>query len=97
MNKNDLPNFKGKCLSITAINNGGNFDLYDPHFEYQGGRLFIVGTVPNSATQSNWAENAQGALAWDRVNDYLVFESLKKYLKAIEKSEDYQKKKKSKK
>ncbi len=90
--KTALPNFSGKCLSISIINDTHNYDIYDPTFETQGGRLFITGKVPKGATDSNWAMNSQIFVAWDRVSDYYVFKNLKAYKKAIKTSEKYQKK-----
>ncbi len=97
LDKNDLPDFSGKCISISLIDDSVSHDLCNPHFEYQGNRLFIVGTIPEGATESDWAANKIGAIAWDRVLQYFVFDNLKDYQKAIKKSEDYQKTKKKKK
>ena len=69
-------------------------DLLNPHFEIQGGRLFIIGTVPLGSTKSDWCANHLGAVAWDRVTDYFLFDSLEDYTKAIRKSESGKKKKK---
>ena len=87
----NLPNLEGKCVSITIMDDGNSHDLFNPHFELQGGRLFIIGSVPEGATDSNWVVGCQSAVAWDRVTDYFVFENLEAYTKAIEKSNQYQK------
>lgn len=86
----NFPDFKGKCLSITIMDDGINRDLFDPHFEEQAGRIFIVGTIPKGATDSDWIAGCQGAVAWDRVTDYSVFENLEAYSKAIAISEQHQ-------
>lgn len=85
--KSNLPDFKGKFLSITIMDDDSSHDLGNPYFEYQGGRLFIIGTVPKDSTESNWVTGSQGAVAWDRVTDYFVFESAAAYSKAIKTSE----------
>lgn len=78
---------------MTLIDDDVSHDLFDPHFENQGNRLFIVGTIPKGSTESNWVDNCQGAVAWDRVQDYVVFDDLDSYTKAIRISEDYHSKK----
>ena len=86
-----LPDFSGKCLSITIQDDSISHDLLNPRFEYQGGRLFIIGITPENATASNWVAGCESAIAWSRVTDYFVFENEEKYQAAIRKSEDYHK------
>ena len=86
-----LPDFSGKCLSIKIRENPYALGLNDPHFEYQGDRLFIIGTIPQGAAGSNWELGAQRAIAWKLVTDYLVFDSLHTFENAIKKSIQYQK------
>lgn len=92
----NMPDFSGKCLSIKLVDDDTNHDLFDPHFEVQGERLFLIGTVPVGATRADWAADCIGAVAWDRVADYFVFDSLQAWEKGAKKSEDYYKKKKKK-
>ena len=87
----DLPDFSGKILSITIMDDDVSYDLTDPHFEVQGGRLFIIGIVPKGATGSNWSAGATSAVAWERITDYYVFNSLDAYQRATEVSANYQK------
>lgn len=87
--KESYPDFKGKVLSITIKDDTINRDLIDPHFENQAGRIFIIGTVPKGATESDWVEGCQNSVAWDRITDYYIFDNLDAYLKAIKISEDY--------
>ena len=90
--KNTLPDFAGKCVSISLEDvDDSSYDLYDPHFEMQGGRLFIVGTVPHDATRSNWSEGCLSAVAWDRVTDYVVLDSLIAWKNALKKSRSIEK------
>jgi len=93
----NVPDFSGKCLSIELINDEINYDLNNPHFELQGGRLFIVGTVPPGATSSDWAVNSESSVAWDQVANYFVFDSLDHWVKATKISWDYEKKNKQEK
>lgn len=89
MNKDYLPDFAGKCISMMLIDEEDSHDLNNPHFEYLGGRLFIIGTIPEIATCSGWSGNQIGGVAWERVRDYVLFESLDAYIKAAQKFEDY--------
>lgn len=83
MEKSYLPNFTGKCLSLIIENQESNLDLISPRFEYQGNRLFIIGTVPVGAVESDWAANSTCAIAWEKVTNYYVFEDLNTYFKAV--------------
>lgn len=71
--------FSGKVLSVTCFDDISSCDLFSPCVEMQGKRLFVVGTVPSWTSSSNWAAGSQSAIAWDRVNDYIVFDTLEKY------------------
>ena len=42
----NVPDFSGKCMTLTLKDDEESHDLNDPHFEMQGGRLFIIGTIP---------------------------------------------------
>jgi len=95
IHKRDI--FKGKCLSILLRDDSYHHDLIDPCFEYQGDRLFLIGTIPKGATNSNWTKGQKGAVAWDRVYEYIVFDSFDEYKKATNKSEKYDSKPKKKK
>ena len=89
MDKDFLPDFSGKCISMTLIDEEHSHDLDNPHFEYQGGRLFIIGTIPEIATDSGWSGNQIGGVAWDRVRDYVLFDNLETYIEAVQKSAAY--------
>jgi hypothetical protein len=87
MNKHDLPDFSGKCLSLKILESEHSHDLYDPHFEVQAGRLFLIGTIPQGSSASGWDANQTGAVAWEHVRNYVLFESLEAFERAIEISE----------
>ena len=78
--KEKLPDFDGKVVSVVCVNEDTGQLIRSPRFERQGGRLFIVGAVPEDASQDNWMEDLPCAIAWDTVQDYVVFESMKDYL-----------------
>ena len=81
--------FSGKVISITITGQDVSHDLVDPRFDLQAGRMFIVGSTPKGATESGWAVGALCAVAWDRVTDYFLFESLEQYEKATRISAEF--------
>jgi len=56
-----------------------NAVLQNAHFENQGGRIFVVGEFAEGTTANDWASGISTAIAWDQVEQYLVFESLEDY------------------
>lgn len=50
--------------------------LLSPRCEMQGDRLFVVGTIP---VTDHWSSGLHGAIAWDYVMRYIVFESVEEY------------------
>lgn len=85
--KNALPDFSNKCLSVSLIDDEDAHDLVAPKFEWQAGRLFLIGVVPNCSTKSDWTAGCTAAVAWDRVQEYVVFDSEDAFLKAAAISE----------
>ena len=81
MNKTTLPDFKNKVVSVGLDTNEYGYAINSPRWETQGGRLFLVGTVPRAASSRDCAEGAVRAVAWDHVTDYYVFDSVKDYRK----------------
>lgn len=89
---NNSPNFSGKVISVKLENDESSYDFYDSHFEMQGERLFLIGTIPHDSTRSNWSENCTGAIAWECVTAYVVLDSLDAWHKAVKKSQQIEKK-----
>ncbi len=87
--KDNLPDFTGKCISMSLHGDQESHDLNNPRFEYQGGQLFIVGTIPRLATDSGRSANQTGAVAWSQVRNYVLFENLSEYERAVAISETY--------
>ncbi len=75
---------------MMLIDESHSHDLSNPYFEYQGGRLFIVGIIPQGATESDWSGNQIGGVAWDRVREYVLFENLETYIEGVKKSNTVQ-------
>ncbi len=89
MNKDDYPDFSEKYLSIKISDSEHSFDLCNPKFEWQAGKLFIVGIVPKGSSESNWDAGKINAVLWDEVRSYLVFDSLEEITKAFEISDRF--------
>jgi len=81
------PNFSDKILSISTSGDSYNHDLISPKFEEVAGRIFITGRIPRESTQSGWNENKIGAVAWDIVTEYVIFDTYEEYKASTEKSE----------
>ena len=79
------PDFKGKTVSFSTAES--TLAIVEPTFETQGGRLFVVGTIPAKASTNDWAEGRLSAVAWDAVTDYIVFDSVDQYVELLKLSE----------
>jgi hypothetical protein len=81
MKKATLPDFKGKVVSVGIATDNYGYAINSPHWENQGGRLFLIGEVPSYGSVRGWADGAVRAVAWDQVTDYYVFDSLNDFIK----------------
>lgn len=73
------PNFTGKTVSVGLAGEDTTSAIENPRFEMQAGRLFLVGTVPRGGSPRNWAAGIPVAVAWDQVQDYMIFDSAEDY------------------
>jgi hypothetical protein len=74
-----LPDFGGKL--VMAIFNRPGEDhtvIQNPRFEEQGGRLFLVGTIPAGVIPG--FDGLPAAVAWENVEQYIVLQSVEQYL-----------------
>ena len=94
MKRTTFPDFSGKFVSLSIAGDSG-YTMDRPHFEWQGGRLFLVGIVPHGGSNGDWSEGAGCAVAWDGVTDYLVFDSAEHYQKGLAKFRKYKSKRKA--
>jgi hypothetical protein len=79
-----LPSFANRVLSVVCVGEDTGQLIANPKWEKQGGRLFLIGTVPKKASQDNWMEDLPCAIAWDTVQDYVVFASIDDYFERLE-------------
>jgi len=77
--KKALPDFSKKLVSVSLVGDKDGRALDRPRWVTQGGRLFLVGTVPRRGSTRDWCEGLASAVAWDQVTDYLVFDSADHY------------------
>ncbi len=77
-----LPNLSGKVVVLYLANR--NYEhvvvMEDPIFELNGERLFLCGAIPDGVSPNDWAAGIRSSVAWDQVEEYLVFDSLEDYL-----------------
>ena len=88
-----LPDFTSKVISLSLAGEEWARVLVHPRWEVQGGRLFLVGTIVRGSATNDWCAGLPNAAAWDRVTDYIVFESPEHYAKSL--AAYYRKKRKS--
>jgi hypothetical protein len=82
-NKTGLPDFTKKVVSVSIPGEEDARCLEHPRWEEQGGRLFLVGTVPHGCSTNDWCGGIAGAVAWEAVTDYMVFDSAEQYLERL--------------
>ena len=74
-----FPNSDGKVVVFTVSEaNYPTRGILSPKLEQQAGRAFVVGIVPKY--DGGYGEGKPCAVAWDTVNDYIVFDSEEEYL-----------------
>ena len=81
--KSKLPNFRGKAVSVVLTGDDEHRLLFDPLFEMQGGRLFLIGTIPRHGSTKDWVAQLPAGVAWDMVQEYIVFDSVEHYARRL--------------
>lgn len=78
INEEDLPDFTGKVVAVYLANASRGIQdgviLEYATFKNLGGRLFLVGRAPELEGME-WVSHLHGAIAWDSVQHYLIFDS----------------------
>jgi hypothetical protein len=73
---------RGKTVAVHMRSRAGGppIVLKDCMLETRGSRLFLVGTsVPVQPAVTEWTDGVRRAIAWDAVDDYLLFDSPEDY------------------
>lgn len=76
------PVFSGKIVVVQTRNRplSNPAILSDCRFEWQGGRLFLTAIrQPCASHLPSWTDGARCCIAWECVEEYLVFDSLADY------------------
>ncbi len=85
---NNFPDFCGKLVVFYMLDRANrSYMLEDASFEIQAGRLFVVGKVSNEYDDDVWAKGTTACIAWDCVEQYLVFDSAAQYHRERERYE----------
>ncbi|NQZ31206.1 MAG: hypothetical protein HRU06_08005 [Oceanospirillaceae bacterium] len=85
MNSDMMDIFKGKTVSFGSSTD--TLAVKNISFQEIHNKLFVVGEIPLSATEQNLALNKSCAVAWDSVEDFIVFDSESEYSKWVEATE----------
>jgi hypothetical protein len=74
---NGCPSLRGKTVAVYTRNRSSKpVILSECFFESRENRLFLVGTeVPADQASLEWTDGVRHAVAWDAVDEYLVFAS----------------------
>ena len=76
----DYPDFRGKTVYCYLSDGDGTRIFTDPVVVNQAGRTFLIGKVP---AWGGWTDGLEGAVAWDLVRSYILFDSVEDYLARI--------------
>ena len=81
----NYPDIKDKIVLLYLFNrpDDHNVVLQDASLELQAGRMFIVGVFANGTTANDWAAGVRTAVAWDSVEQYLLFDTIEDYFERI--------------
>ena len=76
---NDIPtlDLSNKIVFIYKVNSQNDISLQDPTFEMHNGKLFLVGEVPDGGSANDWLSGLKVYVAWDQVEEFIIFDSIK--------------------
>lgn len=81
----NYPDLKNKTILLYLFNRPDehNVVLQDATLENQAGKMFIVGVFAEGTTANDWAAGVRTAVAWDSVEQYLIFDTIDNYFERI--------------
>ena len=84
-NEMNYPEFHNKIILLYLFNrpDDHNVVLQEASLENQAGKMFIVGVFAEGTTANDWAAGVQTAVAWDSVEQYLIFDTIENYFERI--------------
>jgi len=77
-----VPDLAGKVVVVQTRNRplSNPAVIGECRFESQGGRVFLVGIrQPCSRHMPSWTDGIRCCVAWDSIEEYMIFESLSDY------------------
>lgn len=74
-------NFNGKTVSFSTQES--TLVISNPVLNKINNKLFLVGSIPLSATTNDWAKDKVCAVALDTITDYIIFDSEAEYIKQV--------------
>lgn len=77
--RTDLPDYAGCVLSLHVRGAEGSTRLTGPSWQLIGGRLYLVGKLADSLERVDALAGCENAVAWDQVDDFLIFRSPEEY------------------
>lgn len=83
-----LANLRGKTIQCYCHARYGSSVLADCRFELQGGRLFVIGSSVSRSASNSGTDRLMSGLAWDAIDEYLVFSSVQDYMERTAPPED---------
>ena len=85
--EDQIPDFSGRVLFIYLTGKETDEGRYidSPQIQMLCGRLFLVGTTPSS---SKLPAGSLSCVAWDRIDAYVVADSIDDFIPLMENSDD---------
>jgi hypothetical protein len=77
-----VSDLRGKTLVVKVSSRPLEYPLIlgGCSFETHGGRLFLSGTnVPHAPDSYSWTDGVRRLVAWDAVEEYMIFDSVEQY------------------
>ena len=72
-----------KIVFIYKANGENDVALEYPRTEFHNGRYFLVGRVPEGGSSNDWLSGLTTYVAWDQIEEFVVFESIEDYFSRI--------------
>jgi len=76
----DLSN---KVVFVYKANSDNDIALENPRTVMLNDRYFLVGNVPDGGSSNNWLAGLTTYVAWDQIEEFVVFDSLDDYFERL--------------
>jgi hypothetical protein len=75
-----VPDLSNKVVYIYQVNRDHEVTLQNPTYEEHGGKLFLVGTIPDGGSNNDWLSGLKTFVSWEHITELVIFDSLEEYL-----------------